>query len=120
ASRTLIIRLESNNSSDILPRMSSELNRCKGSKRQDDLFLYDKDRDRSCLARSLVFGAKYVAQLSEEISLLIRCSDSLIGCEMYVPFDGFLSSVSFHESHLSHWRGIIGKATEFLQSKQYR
>jgi hypothetical protein len=120
ASRALIILIESNISSDVLPRVSSELNRCKGSKRQDDLFLYDKDRDRSCLARSLGFGTKYVAQLSEDTSLLIQCSDSLIGCKTHFPFDGFLLSVSFHESHLAHWREIVGRATEFLQSKQYR
>lgn len=120
ASRTLIILLESNNSSDVVPRVSSELNRCRGGKRQDDLFLYDKEQDHSCLARSLAFGTKYIAQVSEDVSLLIRCSDSLIGCETYFPFEGFLPSVSFHESHLAHWREIIGKATEFLQSKQYR
>jgi hypothetical protein len=120
ASRTLIILLESNISSDVLPRVSSELNRCKGGRRQDDLFLYDKDRDRSCVARSLGFGTKYVAHLSEDSSLLIQCSDSLIGCKTYFPFDGFLRSVSFHESHLPQWREIIGKAIEFLKSKQYR
>lgn len=120
ASRTLVILLESNSSSDVLPRVSSELNRCKGGKRQDDLFLYDKDRDRSCIARSLGFGTKYVAQLSEELSLPIQCSDALVGCKMYFPFQGFLPSVSFHESHLSHWKEMIKKATEFFQSKQYR
>jgi len=120
ASRTSVILLQSSNSSDVLPRVSSELNRCKGGKRQDDLFLYDKEQNHSCLARSLAFGTKYVARLSDDISLLIRCSDALIGCETYFPFEGFLPSVSFHESHLAHWKEIIGKATEFLQSKKYR
>jgi hypothetical protein len=120
ASRTLIIRLNGSNSSDVLPRVSSELNHCKGGQRQNDLFLFDGERDPSCLAHSLAFGTKYVAQLSEDISLLIRCSDALIGCEMYFPFEGFLPSVSFHESHLARWREIVGKAAEFLQSKKYR
>jgi hypothetical protein len=120
ASRTLVILLESSNSSDVLPRISSELNRCRGGKRQDDLFLYDMERDHSCLAHSLAFGTKYVAQFSEEVSLLIRCSDALIGCEAYFPFEGFLPKLSFHKDHLTHWKQIIEKATEFLHSKQYR
>jgi hypothetical protein len=118
--RTLILLLQSNFSSDVVPRVSSELNRCKGVKLQSDLFLYDKDRDHSCLTRSLGFGKKYVAQLSEETSLLINCSDSLVGCKMYFPFEGFLPSVSFHESHLIHWKEIMEKATGFLRSRQYR
>jgi hypothetical protein len=118
--RMLNIRLESNHSNDILKRISSELNVCKGDKRQDDLFLYDKDRDKSCFGRSIGPATKYVGQLSEDISLLIECSDALIGCRVSFPFEGFLPSASFHKSHLAHWKEVVEQATVFLQSKKYR
>lgn len=118
--RMINIRLEGNHSSDILKRISKELDVCRGDRRQDDLFLFNKDREKSCFGRSLGPAVKYVGQFSEDISLLIECSDALTGCNVSFPFEGFLPSVSFHENHLPHWKEVIEQATAFLQSKEYR
>jgi hypothetical protein len=119
ASRTVSISLTSSNLTSGFDLASSELKNCKGRRLQDDLFLLEKGQGSSCLKWSLGKGTKYVAQYSDKVLLLLRCSRASLGCETYVPFDGFLPSISFNESHLTRWREVTEKVTAFLQSKQH-
>jgi hypothetical protein len=119
--RTLNIRLESKEVVEVLKRVSSEIRRCRGANQGNNLFLYEKSREESCVARSFGSGTKYVAELSDDIDLLIACSDSrAINCEVSFPFEGFAPSVSFHEGYLGGWKEMIERATTFLGSKRYQ
>jgi hypothetical protein len=120
APRAVNISLAGGDLSDSLDVASSELGSCKGKKLQDDLFLFDNDQAPSCLRWSLGFGKKYIVQYSDKVLLLVQCSRALLGCKMFVPFEGFLPSISFNESHLTTWREVTEKVSAFLQSKQYR
>lgn len=118
--RTLNIRLQSKEVVELVKRASSEIRRCRGPSRGNDLFLYDKNREESCVARSFGSGTKYVAELSDDTDLLIDCSNSrATNCEVSFPFEGFAPSVSFNESYLGGWREVIERAASFLRSKQY-
>jgi hypothetical protein len=116
--RTINLLVQSNASSDLVKRMSIELGKCRGAQIQNDLFAYDKDRDRTCLTRSLGFRTKYIGRISEDDWLFIQCTNAPIGCTASFPFEGVLPSVSFSESHLSHWKWIIEQAADFLRSKK--
>jgi hypothetical protein len=118
--RTVNVSLAGSDLPDNLDLASSELRGCKGKKVQDDLFLFDKDQGPSCFRWSLAFGNKYIAQYSDNVQLLVLCSRAPLGCQMFFPFEGFLASISFNESHLAAWRAITEKVTDFLQSKKYR
>jgi hypothetical protein len=116
--RMINVVVESNLSSESMGDASAKMSKCKGAEIQSDLLAFDKDRDRTCKIWSLSSGAKYLGHLSENNWLFILCTDSLIGCTVRFPFEGFFPSVSFNERHLSQWRAIIEKATEFLKSKE--
>ena len=118
ASRGVNISLASSDLADGLSRTSLELKKCAGKKLQDDLFAF-RENEPSCHIWSLGFGSKYVAQYSHDVFLLVRCSRLPLGCEMFMPFEGFLPSISFNERHLVTWRKVVEKVTAFLQSKKY-
>ncbi|MBR0844637.1 hypothetical protein JQ607_30940 [Bradyrhizobium liaoningense] len=116
--RTINVVVESNFSSESMRGASAKISKCKGAEIQSDLLAFDKDRDRTCTVWSLISGTTYVGHLSENNWLFIHCSSVPIGCTVRFPFGGFFPSVSFNERHLSHWKAIIEKATEFLKSKE--
>ena len=120
ASRAVRISLSGSNLAGGLELASSELRSCKGKKIQDDLYLLNKDHGPSCVKWSLGSGIKYIAQYSDNVQLLVQCSSAPLGCKMFVPFEGFLASISFNESHLATWRAVTEKVTDFLRSKKYR
>jgi hypothetical protein len=119
ASRMINISLEGDYTAEAFQRSSSELSMCKGEKLQEDLFLYDGMRDPSCRRRSIGGGTKYVGKTTGSDWAFIECSNAMLGCKMRIPFEGFLPSVSFNETHLKNWKDIAEKITAFLQSKQY-
>jgi hypothetical protein len=120
ASRTINVSLEGGNLADRVKAVSAELQYCKGAELQTDLFAFEPGKDGPCFRRSIGFGKRYVAKFSDEILLLLRCSSALLGCEVSIPFEGLLATVSFNERHLSDWRNIAETATVFLQSKRFR
>jgi hypothetical protein len=119
--RTLNIVLGGKQVVEVLMRVSSNISRCRGESEGDDLFVYEGSKEESCKALSLGGGKKYIARLSDEVSLFVNCSSPQpIGCAMSFPFEGFAPSVSFNESHLRSWRSMLDAAISFLHSKQYR
>jgi hypothetical protein len=120
AARTINISLEGGNLADRVKAVSAQLQNCKGTELQTDLFAIEPGQDGTCRRRSIGFGKKYVAKYSDETLLVLRCSSALLGCEVSIPFEGFLVTVSFNESHLPDWRNVAQKAATFLQSKQFR
>jgi hypothetical protein len=64
----------------------------------------------------------YVADYSAELALQMQCQEESypgFGCSLRFPFESFAIELSFHRDHLQDWRGMIGRANEFLLSKEY-
>ena len=120
ASRAVRVSLSSSNLAGGLGFASSELRSCKGKKIQDELYLLNKHHGSSRVKWSLGSGIKYIADYSDNIQLLVQCSRAPLGCKMFVPFEGFLASISFNEGHLATWRAVTEKVTNFLNAKKYR
>jgi hypothetical protein len=118
--RSINLSLNGENLADNVRRVSNELQNCKGAELQSDLFVFERGQDEKCFRRSIGPGKRYVAKYSDEILLLLRCSSALLGCEVSIPFEGFLVTASFNERHLPNWRDVAERTTVFLHSKQFR
>jgi hypothetical protein len=119
ARRTINLVVDGASLADRSKEISAELDACKGDRIHDGLFEFDGTRNRSCHTRSLGFGDKYIAQLSDGL-VLIQCSEAPIGCATSIPIDGFSLSVGFSRHNLENWGSVVSRVNEFVQSKKLR
>jgi hypothetical protein len=123
ARRTLNISLSSDESAAVLQRNSEVYRKkCQGTPAGNGLWVYEwKDRLESCVRVVYPNGVAYLADFDGSL-LLIVCQEERFpgtGCTLHFPFKGFAVELSFHRDHLRDWRAMIGKANQFLLSKEY-
>jgi hypothetical protein len=121
--RLLNLTVESDQSALSLKKTSARLLKCAGRQTESDLLFYEASDRNGCRAPSYPKGSRHIAKFNDDLLLQIQCKEPEFpgtGCDFHFPFEGFGVRVSFHQSHLSHWRDVVDSATKFLKSKQYR